>query len=274
MPKEQEREYLALLGLFMKASGQSTRIVTSDPDRSKDAEGLAVKFTAHSASVFYLARGTNIEDVPPVPIDFVDFASISTVARAAFEAFLTFHHVFVAPKSAELGEFRYWAWLLSGLCERQRFPATTPQHRKRLANEKRMIADLHKKLASNSEFTRLERKDKAHVKKGRWRLSGWKDLGNEVGLDELHASTIYGYLCGYAHSDSLSTLQIHAAKQREEQERLSRIAVTHTMIATANMVFLYCDVFPGGKNALAKDPEATQTAIIWRGIGQGKGKPE
>jgi len=270
---EKEREYLVLLGLLMKASGPGTTVVTSDPARLQDAEGLALKFAAHSASVFYMARGTNIEDVPPVGIDFVDFASISAVARAAFEAFLTFHHVFVAPTAPELVDFRYWAWLLSGLCERQKFPVTTPQHRNRLANEKRMIEDLHKKLASNSEFKRLRSEDKRRVKKGRWRLFSWKDLGRDVGLDDLHASTLYGYLCGYAHSDSLGVLQIHAAKQRQNQERLSRTAVTNTVIATAYMVFLYCEVFPGGRNALAKDPGATQIAEVWRGIGQGKGKP-
>lgn len=274
MIQDEEREYLTLLDLLLRVSGERTRIVTSDPRRYQDAEGLAVKFTAHSASVFYLARGTNIEDLSLVPIEFVDFASISTVARAVFEGFLTFHHVFVAPATKELQEFRYWAWVLSGLCERQIFPATRPEHPKRLASERRMIADLYKKLARNSEFKRLKSEHKASVKKGEWRLRrSWRKLARDAGLDELHASTLYGYLCGYAHSDSLSVLQVHGAKRRQEQERLSRTAVTSAMIATAYMIFLYCEVFPGGANALAKNPKATQIAAVWRNIGQGKEKP-
>jgi len=95
-------------------------------------------------------------------------------------------------------------------------------------------------------------------------------MAKEAYLDELHASTIYAYLCGYAHSGSLSVLQISDAKLREQQEKLFRIAVQNTMIATANMIFLYCDLFPNGKNALAKNPEATQIAREWRSIGRGK----
>jgi len=270
MSKEQEQEYLVLLELLCRVSGETKSIVTSDPNRLRDVEGLGVKFASHSTSVFYLSRGTIIKDFPLGQIDFVDFASISAVARAAFEAFLTFHHVFVAPKTDRMRNFRYWAWLLSGLCERQKFPATTPDHQKRKETEKKQIKELHKKLCSNPEFIQLSKQKRDNIKKGRWRLYSWKKIAKDAGLDELHASTIYGYLCGYAHSDSLSVLQIHDAKLREQQEKLSRIAVQNTMIATANMIFLYCDVFPDGKKALAKNPEATQIAKCWRDLGQGK----
>lgn len=274
MIQDEEREYLTLLDLLLRVSGERTRIVASDLRRYQDAEGLGLKFTAHSASVFYLARETRIKDLPLGPIEFVDFASISTVARAAFEAFLTFHHVFVAPGTEELQDFRYWAWLLSGLCERQKFPVTMAETQRKLAKEKAQIVDLHKKLSSNQEFQHLEPKQKRLIKRGEWRLRrSWKNLARDAGLDELHASTIYGYLCGYAHSDSLSVLQVHDAMQKQLQERLSRIAVTHTMIATANMIFLYCEVFPSGANALAKNPKATQIATVWRNIGQGKDEP-
>lgn len=269
MTKE-EQEYLALLTLLGRVSEETKSIVTADPNRLRDAEGLGVKFYFHSASILYLSRGTIITDFPLGEINCVDFASISVVARAAFEAFLIFHHVFIAPKTNQLRNFRYWAWLLSGLCERQKFPATTPYHRKQKENEKKEMKDLHKKLCSNPEFVKLLKNQKANIKKGRWRLDGWKKMARDAGLDELHASSIYAYLCGYAHSDSLSVLQMYHAKLREQQERLLRIAVQNTMIATANMIFLYCDLFPDGKNALRKNPEAAQIAREWRGIGHGE----
>lgn len=270
MMKEQEREYLALLELLFKVSGETRSIFTSDPNRLRDAEGLGVKFASHSTSVFYLSRGTIIKDFPLGEINCVDFASISTVARSAFEAFLTFHHVFASPKTAQVRDFRYWAWLLSGLCERQKFPTTTPEHRKQRENEEKQIKELHKKLYSNPEFTRLSKPQKDKIKKGQWRLCGWKKMARDAGLDKLHAYIMYGYLCGYAHSDSLSVLQIHDAMSREQQEKLSWTLVKYTMIATANMIFLYCDLFPDGKNALAKNPGATQTAKYWRDLGRGK----
>jgi len=36
------------------------------------------------------------------------------------------------------------------------------------------------------------------------------------------------------------------------------------------MIFLYCDLFPDGKNALAKNPKAAQIAREWRSIEQGE----
>lgn len=270
MTKKQEQEYLALLDLLCRVSAETKSVGTSDPNRLRDAEGLGVKFISHSTSIFYLCRGTIIKDFPLVQIDFVDFASISTVARAAFEAFLTFHHVFAAPKTAQVRDFRYWAWLLSGLCERQKFSAITPQHQKQRENEQKQIKELHKKLYSNSEFTRLSEPQKDNIKKGQWRLCGWKKMARDADLNKLHAAIIYGYLCGYAHSDSLSVLQIHDAMSRKQQEKLSQTSVKYTIIATANMIFLYCDVFPDGKKALAKNPEATQIAKCWRDLGQGK----
>ena len=260
------KQYLTLLYLLGKVSEGQTRLVDQNNSRLEDAEGLVVKFYFHSISVFYLWQGSII-NCPPLPrIDCVDVSSITAVARAALEAFLTFHHVFVAPTSEEVRDFRYWAWLLSGLCERQRFPATEPKHQEQKGNEKRMIEELHSKLVRNSQFTKLSRSQKKNVKKGRWRLSGWKELARDTGLNELHASTIYGYLSGYAHSDSLSVLQVYHAQPRARQEKLATIPVKTTMIATANMVFLYCDVFPGGKTVLDQNSKETKIAQFWRAL--------
>jgi len=216
--KEQEQEYLSLLGLLFRVSAGIKGVVTADPNRLQDAEGLAVKFAFHSASIFYLTRGTTIEDFPSEPLDFVDAASISVIARAAFETFLTFHHVFVSPQTDQDREFRYWAWLLSGLCERQKFPATLEKHQKQRADEKKQIQEHHKNLDANSIFQSLSKKQKDNIKKGRWWqvYGGWKRIATDAGLNELHASAVYGYLCGWAHSDSLSVLQVHTAKSKEQ----------------------------------------------------------
>jgi len=160
MTKE-EQEYLTLLTLLGKVSEETKSIITADLNRLRDAEGLGVKFYFHSVSILYLSRGTIIKDFPLGEINYVDFASINVVARTAFEAFLTFNHVFAAPKTNQLRNFRYWAWLLSGLCERQKFSVTTPNHRKQKENEKKEMKKLHKKLCSNPEFIGLPKKQKS-----------------------------------------------------------------------------------------------------------------
>jgi len=270
MTKEQEQEYLALLDLLSRVRKKAKDLITPDRDRLRDAEGLGMKFHFHSTSIFYLSYGTIIKDTPSGEINFVDSASISTIARAALEAFLTFHYVFAAPKINLLRDLRYWAWSLSGLCARQKFLATKPEHQKKKAIEGEKIKQLHERLASNPEFIYLPKEQKNNIKNGRWRLRSWEKMARDAGLNEWHASTMYAYLCGYTHADSLSVLQIHDAMSREQQEKLSQDSVKNTMIAIANMIFLYCDVFPEGENVLVKNPEATQTAKKWRNIGQGK----
>ncbi|GAH48952.1 unnamed protein product, partial [marine sediment metagenome] len=211
MTKEQEKEYLSLLGLLRRVTSETKSLVASDNNRLTFATGLGLKFFRHSASIFYLSRGTIIKDFAVGEVNCIDFGSINAVARAVFEAFLTFHHVFAACQTDQVRYLRYWSWLLSGLCERQKAPAPAPEYQEKLEIERKDIKELHKKLGSNSEFIQLSKKQRANIMKGRWRLCSWKEMTRDAGLDEFHASTMYAYLCGYAHSDSLSVSQINYA---------------------------------------------------------------
>src|SRR3972149_10962802 len=123
-----EQEYMDLLDLLYKVVEANRGPLDGYDARFSDAEGLATKFFFHAASVLYLSRRTNIPDFPSAPLKFLDPASIDVLARAAFETFLAFHYVFVAPISSEEKDYRYWAWRAAGLAERQNITVPTKKH--------------------------------------------------------------------------------------------------------------------------------------------------
>lgn len=265
---EKEKEYLLLLDLLYQIIKESKGSPAGQDNRFLEAEALALKLVFHSASVLYLSRGTSIKNLPSSKIDFFDPASINVLARAILETFLTFHYIFVAPKTNQMKDFRYCVWQLGGLCERQKFPAWSLENKEKQREEKQIIEELRKCLGVNPLFRTLGKNKQKKLLNGKWRQKSWREIALDTGFDELHASLFYSYLCEYAHSGSLSTLQISQAKTKDIQKRLFRASMEVIMIAMANMIFSYCKIFPKGNKALEKKSQVASLARIWVNIGQ------
>jgi len=265
-----EKDYLRVLNLLYQVIEENKGVPAGRDNRLLEAEALATKFFFHSASTLYLSRGTNIKDFPSSEIGFFDPASIHVLTRAALETFLTFHYLFIAPKSSEEQDFRYWAWQLGGLCERQKYRVSKSENRKKQKDEKQLIDKLRKNLESNKIFKTLGKRQQSKILKGKWRIESWRIIALDAGFDELHASLFYSYLCGYAHSGSLSILQIRQATTKETQRNLFQASMEVIMIAMANMIFSYCKLFLNGKKVLERNSRATKLAQIWVDIGRGR----
>ena len=169
-----EQDYVKLLDLLFRVTEANRGPLTGPDDRFWYAEGLATKFFLHAASVLYLSRETKLSDFPSARLKFLDPASVDVLARAAIETFLTFHYVFVMPKTPEQQDYRYWAWKAAGLIERKSLPVSSEEHRQKLAAEKKEIDDLHSKLRSNAAFQQLTEEQKKRVLK---KVSGGYYLG-------------------------------------------------------------------------------------------------
>lgn len=135
--KNQCFKLLDLLGRVLDANkGAAT-------EREWYAEGLANKFFDHAFFVLYLSRGSSLLTLPSRKIAISGVASIDVLVRAAFEALLTFNYVFHTPQTDEEKDYRYWAYRLAGLMDRQNFPVNTDKQRK-------VLAALKRKLLKNS----------------------------------------------------------------------------------------------------------------------------
>ncbi len=260
-------DYPKLLGLLGKVLNANKGTAT---DRELYAEGLANKFFNHAFFVLYLSQSPNTLGLPIDKVKLSGVASIDVLTRAAFEAFLTFHYVFYAPKTVEDQNYRYWAYRLAGHMERQSMPAYTEEHKQKLLDDKKAIEDFRSKLNLNLVFIKLGQRKRKSILKGNWRPFSWTDIAKEAGLSTLIASDMYRHLCGYAHSSSLSVIQTKQAYGKHEEELLIEPSIILTSIVAANMIREYCELFEKSKRVLLHDQDGMRIVRLWIKLGCGR----
>lgn len=245
---ENEKELLKVLDCFIKVAEAGKKTLAGKDNRLLDAEGLGFKIFSHSSAVLYLYRSTNIPDSSITNISFFDAASINVLGRAAIESFLVFQYIFVNNKDDEQEDFHYLSWVLGGLIERQNLPVSSPQGKKIIEDEQKIISSIEPRLKTNKYFLALTDKQKINLlKKGNWRLKSWSEIGLESGLSDSYAKVFYGYLCGYAHAGNLSVLQLREAKNAKFQKDLCAATLGYLLIALSKFIKSYTQVFPKSK---------------------------
>lgn len=264
----EERDFIKLLDLLFKVVEANRGPLDGDDDRFWFAEGLTTKFFLHAASVLYLSRGTKLSDFPSTALKFPDSASIQVLTRAALETFLTFHYVFFEPKTDDEKNYRYWAWKLAGLIDRQSFPASYEDHKQKLKEEGKEINELLDRIEASAIFQQLGRKEKKKILQGNWRLLSWREIGKKTGLSRILSSHVYKHLSGYTHSSWSSILQIKQSFQEREQALFISSSMSFITIVGANLIREYCDLFPRAKAAMTADARGGDMVDTWIQIGQ------
>ena len=259
---------LKLLDLLGRVLDANKGLPVSN-EREWYAEGLANKFFNHAFTVIRLSVTKNILDLQSRQIEISALASVDVLTRAAFEAFLVFHYVFFMPKTEEEQDYKYLVYRLGGIMERQNLPANSDEFKQKLIEDRQAIADIRKKLESNTIFQSLSEKQKQTILKGRWRSLSWSDIAKEAKLDVLLASHAYRQLCGYAHSSSLSVLQIKQAFKKGEENALTEASIIIINIMTANIVYEYCELLPQAKDILSNDQKGLDLVTRWVRVGYG-----
>jgi Family of unknown function (DUF5677) len=259
-------EYMQLFQLYAGVVEVTKGIRYNDDQSWKGHPGpIAVKVAMHLATVFYLAEGTRIDRIPSLPLNFIDHASINVVMRAALETFLAFHHLLIAPRTAEERNFRVRIWQIGGLRDRQRFPAIVSENRAKLQKEKVQLDKLIKKIEANPIFQTLTPEERRRARKGDWRLTKqWVDVAVEAGISKQYFEPMYRYLCSYAHSGSLSMLQINEAENKEVQFRLAEPNLGTALIIMSRMVTAFAELFPEARRCLEAAPEHQRYLVrLW-----------
>ncbi len=238
-----------------------------------DAEGLAKKFFSHTLSILYIWRGINLEDLK-IPIkDFPDPPSVNVLVRAAFETFLIFYYIFIDSVDTEEIDLRYQSWELSGLYQRQEFPATLDESIKKLEEEKKLIEELEGEVKRNSHFHKLSEKRQNRyfkkLKKTKWRSKGWVKIAQSAGFSELNSKIMYSYLCEHAHSGNISATQVSQAKAFDVRRELMEAAIGHLLICVANMIKYYCEYFPKSSAHYDRNYKEPDVVSNWIDIGAG-----
>lgn len=278
MPTFQE-DYIKLLETLIKVAEANKGTALGADDRFLDAEGLCKKFIGHAASALYLFGSTTLPSVKVTDrgISFFDLGSINVLGRAALEAFLVFHYVFAEPRSDNEKDFRYYLWRHASYIDRQKFPSRSEEVKKQLINEKKIVKE---RINNNSVFKQFDEEKRNELlkkmEKGEWRLQwqngqlkrkSWTSIGVSAGLSEILAKQFYGHLCTYAHSGCQSAQQVGNAETSENQKALCLATMKLIMIAMANMIKAYCQMFEKSNDVLQKDEDAKKVIDQWVHIG-------
>jgi len=262
-----EELLLLLIDSFIKIAEAGKKTKAGRHNRLLDAEGLGFKFFAHSASILYLFRSTNIPDSTITKISFFDAGSINVLGRTAIESFLVFNYVFVNNDDTAQEDFNYLSWVLGGLIERQNLPISSPQGKEIIEHELTIINNVKKELESNKYFQALTSKQQNQLfNNGKWRLKSWTQIGLESGLSDSYAKVFYSYLCGYAHASNLSVLQLREARDKKSQIVLCNATIGYLLIAMSKFIIAYTKVFPKSV-PIFKSLKYKAIVDVWDSIG-------
>jgi len=267
-----EDDLTELLNIYMNVIEANKGIPAKNDLRVIDAEGLAIKLYSHTISILYLYRGINIPDLI-IPIkNYPDPPSVDVLVRAAFETFLVFYYVFIDSSEESEIDFKYQSWELSGLYQRQKFPATLEDSIKKLAAEKKLIIELEEKIKQNTIYNSLLEKQKksyfSNLKKNRWRSIGWAEIALSAGFSEQNSKIIYGFLCEHAHSGNISATQVSQSADFQVRRDLMEAAFGHLIICIANMIYYYCQYFPKSKEYYDNNFKEPNVVSFWIDIGR------
>jgi hypothetical protein len=240
-------------------------------EREWYAHNLANKFANHCFFTIYLTYNRNQFKLPSKAIELHALPSIDVLARASIEAFLTFHYVFYSPKSDEEKNYKYWAYRLAGHMERKNLPILSPEYREKLDEDNKAVIDFSAKLVANSSFNNLTSSQRNKILRGDWRLLSWKDIALEANLSRMIALH-YGHLCGFAHSSSLSVLQMAQAHQKHEQKLLTTPSIYTTNIVIANFINEYCCLFNKCEAVLGDEDKSLTKSWTFLGSSLGDSK--
>lgn len=275
---DQEKDLTLLLSILFRVVAANKGVPAEADDRILDAEGLALKFFGHSLSVLYLYRGITLPDLSSHIKDFPDPPSLNVVARAAFEAYLVFYYIYIDAKNEDEEDLRYHAWELSGLYERQTFPATTAENVAKLREEKELIRKIELKLDANPIYKAFSDKEKKtffkKLKMSNWRTKGWVEIARSAGFSNANSKTTYRFLCEHAHSGNISVTQVRQFEDFSSRKELMGAAIGHLLICVANMIKHYGEYFDKSKvyyNTYYQEPN---TVSLWIDIGQSEGETE
>lgn len=262
-------QYLQLLGLLLRVVNEvqaQMKAFPADHERYWYAEGLATKFLGHVASIGYLAEGTRLSIDSATRVELVDLASVQVLTRGAIETLLVFHHIY-CDADEEARAFRYLAWRVGGLVDRQALKSEVYQSK--VQADRKLLDELIATLRSNRKFQSLKPKQQRDMtEKGKWRLNSWHELGGQLGWSPMVAGKFYGFLSGYTHSSSASVLQTKQALSRHEQVPLVGTTLDLLKIVIADFILAYLTLFPAGVGARKADPIAAGLVDFYHQVGR------
>ena len=233
------------------------------------AESIARKTFLHICSAYSLSKGIKVQLNNDSSIELMDYSSIAVLIRSALESYLTFNHIFISPENENEIQYRFDCWDLAGYIERKDFQAITEKSIVRKKEESKLIESKLVQIRSNPYFLRLSTKEKKQIEKGNWKINfNWGILAENAGFEKNYFKDFYSYLCSYAHTGRLSSLQIMQATDHKQQNDSGNMFLNFSLIILSKYIFDYVKLIPQLKPAFERNPKGKNTVLKWKVIGE------
>ncbi|WP_430406570.1 DUF5677 domain-containing protein [Fluviicola sp.] len=204
-----------------------------------------------------------------------DPMSVANIVRSQFEAFSNFNNIFISPKSKDIQDFLYDAWVISGLKTRQSFvdEDTLEDHRKLAEREKKMIDKLVDRIKTNPFYLSLDStkqdwvderiKKRAFeflIKDGKISTPGWRELFLNAGGKKIFRHQ-YSYLSLMTHPSNVSVLDFNDLYKDQGYFDRSIALMNRSKEILAFLIHDYCNYMPNGKEYFNSLPEINKIII-------------
>lgn len=265
-----DEELNQILKIVIEVGNKLTNQPNSNENLNvKYAEGLGQKILGHALTVNYLYEGYQPRTKNEIFAPQVDFSSMCVLARACFEAYLTFNYLFIAPKTDLERDFKFLCWDLGGYLDREDFPASTEEYKVLKEAERKEIEQLRKVINSHTYLTPEMTKQKELALDGQWRLkNSWSKIAVSAGFKEKFFNIQYSFLCGHSHSSRLSIIQVQQTKDINIQRNVTKATLNLLKMILSKYIFEYTNLVPALKNSVNFDTQDYAIIRIYKTLAE------
>lgn len=201
--------------IYINEALKESKAIVSKP--IKDSEILVLKLILHTQSIIQLLKGTELRSryFKEANKKVIDIPSVRVLIRSQFEALLMFNHIYVNSKDSMEMELRYYAWMYEGIQKRTNHTPRSEEAKRVFENDLRTLDSFRQKITSNIHYQDLTNAQQQRIiKSGHSRLfKDWKQIIKESGFrNDGPVQQLYSMLSDYAHSGSLSIIQLQTSK--------------------------------------------------------------
>lgn len=258
-------ELVNILGDIVECLGDAKIQV---PSWKYHLQTLVNKMIFTSNSIIKLSHGSELQSFshPSLNVPIIDFSTIYILTRVLIENYVTFCYIYNNNLPEEEKIFRYKLWQVSGLKTRQNFDTSNGYFdEEKLKSEAVIMTQILSEIEAMPEYNNLKKEQLKKLKDyGLPRKDSWGKLISESNLREPIFSNLYGFLCGYAHSEYISIMQISQTSshsQNPENREKVNLALNNVRTIIALTSHYYIENYSDAKTYFDKLPLTHRTVI-------------
>lgn len=230
------------------------------------ALGFGFKLAHHAASTLTLLRDRSA--LTAEATRFLDRTSVCVLARAAWEAFLLFHYIFVGPGDDEdERRLRYLRWSIESPRARQHYEVLLPGQKEQLEEEQVEIGRCEEEIRKNPAFlSKTPDEQNRFMKKGLGWRPGWDAIGESAGIAKLYRCDHYNRLCDHSHTGWFSVKNLTEPCSDEEANQTAEKSTSILAVSLAGVIDGLFRLFPGSEEVLSP----AELELVWYLVAAGR----